>query len=163
MSDIKRHRGLLKLGGGEQSLRDLQHVFSSVSYASAQGYDARVDQLWLSTDEPLRVSLGDGPDDFIMTEVLDRSSAPAIAEMEIDEMLGSSPTHDQAHMRDRLGLVQGVELDDGVRDMLRDVMAETLRNMGGVALISSQTLEGLAVARGFYEDTRGLDLNFPQP
>jgi hypothetical protein len=156
MSEIERHRGLLKLGGGTQGLQDLQHVFSSVGHALSLGHDARVDQLWLSTREPLRVSFSGEPNDFMMAEVLDESSAPAIAEMEIDEILGDSPTQDQAHMRDRLGLAQGMELGDSERNLLRDVMAETLRKMGGVAVVSSQTPEGLAVARGFYEDTRGL-------
>jgi hypothetical protein len=156
MSDIERHRGLLKLGGGEQGMQDLQHVFSSVGHALSLGHDANVDQLWLSTREPLRISFSHEPDDFMMAEVLDDSSAPAIAEMEIDEMLGDNPTPDQAYMRDQLGLVQGAELGDSGRDVLRDVMAETLRKMGGVAVVGSQTAEGLAVVRGFYEDTRGL-------
>lgn len=155
MSDIERHRGLLKLGGGKQSRGDLQHVFSSVGYAVSLGHDVNVDQLWLSVKEPLKISFSDAPDDFMVAEVLDESSAPAIAAMEVDEMLSDNPTPDQAskrvRIRDHLG-----ELGDGEKDMLRDVMADTLRGMGGVALISSQTPEGLAVVRGFYEDTRSL-------
>jgi len=71
-------------------------------------------------------------------------------------MLSDNPTVDQAAMRDSLGLTQGAELADRDKDMLRDVLAETLRKMGGVAIVSSETPEGLAVTRGFYEDTRSL-------
>jgi hypothetical protein len=156
MSGIERHRGLLKLSSGPQGREDVQHIFSSVGYARSLGYDTAVDQLWLSTRKPVRIMLGNDPNNFMMTEVLDESSAPAIAAMEIDEMLGDNPTEDQKDIRDTLGLVQGAELDDDTKDMLRGVMAETLRGMGGVALISDQTLEGLAVARGFYEDTRNI-------
>lgn len=156
MSNIDRYRGLLKLGGREQVVQDLQHVFSSVAHAASLGHDAEVEQLWLSTREPTRIDFSDEPDDFMVAQVLDESSAPAIAEMEIDEMLGDTPTNDQAHMRDTLGLAPGVELGDREKGMLRGIIAETLRKMGGVAIVSSQTPEGLAAARGFYEDTRNL-------
>jgi len=156
MSDIERPRGLLKLGGGEQAVEDLRHLFVSVDHAAALGHDPRVDQLWLSTPKPLRIDFGSDPNDFMMAEVLDGTSAPAIAEMEIDEMLGPNPTPSQTAMRDSLGLEPGMALGDNEKDMLRDVFGEILRRMGGVAIVSCQTVEGLAITRGFYEDMRGL-------
>lgn len=160
MSDILRPRALIKMGAGDQLPRDLQTVFLAVGNAEALGHDATIESIWLPTDEPVEIEMvtGDNSDVFV-TDVLDIEAAAALAEIDMDVMVGPDErliSTLNRNLRDRLGLRPGDTLPAADRERLGPLLAGTYRKMGGVAVVSSSTADGLSTVVGFYDDTRRL-------
>lgn len=153
MVNSKRGQALALIEAGNQSTRDLQHVFSSVDMARGTGYDARVDALWFSgISKPLSVNIA-SPDGMSTIEagILTEEVALMLADIEL-ERYRSTPdkllTARELYMRLELNRLLVVP-----NEIKRLGFSDTLCRLGGAAVLSGNEV-ALSVAGGIYHDLR---------
>lgn len=152
MSEFDSSQALLFMGAGNQLQADLQHVYTSIDIAAAQGHNTEVDQLWLRTDRPVTVETG--PDSHITSSVLTTAACVTLAQIEltryaeVDEQLLSAR---ERHMRELFGSL-GLDFS---HDVVRGGFADAMRGLGGVAVVAGTEL-AISMVAGNYEDLRQL-------